>query len=167
MLIETYSIDMQDVGNRIRSIVFASKFSPKEISIKLGISYQYLFKIFNSENVDTKYLFQLAEILNIPVTSFFSEGNSENVSELNEQIKNLKHKNYIIETIARDIQRMLINKASEDSLMLEKTTPETIAEKNIRDDKFEELLSAAVEAIVYFDKKPDTLTAYRTKMFEK
>ena len=61
---------MQHIGKNIKAIISQSNYSAKDIAAKLDVSYQYLYKIFNSESVDSKYLFQLSEILKIPITAF-------------------------------------------------------------------------------------------------
>ncbi len=107
---------MQHIGKNIKSIISNSKFSAKEISVKLDVSYQYLYKIFNSENVDTKYLFQLAEILNVPVTAFFGDDTTSadktkveqlenNYNDLKAQFDKLHEKSELYKILSESISR--------------------------------------------------------------
>ena len=84
---------MQHIGKNIKSIISKSKYSAKDISSELDVSYQYLYKIFNSESVDTKYLFKLSEILDVPVTAFFPEESA-----------NWNNKDLIAKNVALDIR---------------------------------------------------------------
>ena len=61
------------IGNKIKSSIEDSNFTFTQIAEKLGITYQYLFKIFSKESVETSYLFKIANILNISVTDFFED----------------------------------------------------------------------------------------------
>lgn len=68
---------MKHVGNQIKRLVNRSSFKQKEIAEKLGVSVQHLHNIFAKESIDTKYLFQFSEILNVPVYEFFMDEDSD------------------------------------------------------------------------------------------
>jgi len=66
----TYKIH---IGKRIKELVNNSTYSVKDIADKMGTSYQNVYRIFGKESVETKFLFSLAELLEIPVSYFFQE----------------------------------------------------------------------------------------------
>jgi len=61
------------IGKKIKSLIEESGLKYADISQQLGISYQNLNRILNKESVETRYLFEIAKILNIPVISFFED----------------------------------------------------------------------------------------------
>lgn len=63
------------VGNRIKYLVEKNyKGTKKEFSEAIGLKqYPNLFRIFDKENVSSKVLNKIAEVLNIPVTEFLKE----------------------------------------------------------------------------------------------
>ncbi len=140
--------------------------SKPQLAEKIDMSKAGIYLALDKKRLSVDTLEKIAEALEVPVNVFFGEEDSESSKKLNDEIKSLKQKNYIIETIARDMQRILLDKILLDIKMLEKTTKETPEEKEIRESNFENLLSAAVEAILNFYKKPETLSAYREKLFK-
>ena len=67
------------IGKNIKTVIDASGMSYSQVADMLDITYQYLFKIFNKDSVETRYLFEIAKILNIPVVKFF-EGEPGGIS---------------------------------------------------------------------------------------
>lgn len=59
------------IGERIKELIEGSGIPLKEVALKLGMSYQNLFKVFKKDTVDTILLVKLASVLNIPVPVFF------------------------------------------------------------------------------------------------
>ncbi len=64
---------MEHIGNKIKFFIEESKLSSVEVAKQMKTSYQNLYRIFNRVSVETRYLFELSKILNIPVTSFFED----------------------------------------------------------------------------------------------
>lgn len=127
---------MEHIGNNIKSIIFKSIYSAKDISEKLGVSYQYLYKIFNSENVDTKYLFKLAEILDIPVTAFFPEESANwNNKELISEVTRLDIRNQDLMLNIKHLDDIIRTKRSLLRLIYENL-------KNTEDDGFNQIIKA-------------------------
>lgn len=80
------------IGKKIKSFIDASGLKYFEVAKKLDISYQNLNRILNKESIETRYLFQFAEILEIPVTAFFEAESdkmfpSTYITQQNEKIK--------------------------------------------------------------------------------
>lgn len=59
------------IGKKIKSLIDASGLKYLEVAKKLDITYQNLNRILNKDSVETRYLFEIAKILNVPVTAFF------------------------------------------------------------------------------------------------
>ena len=154
--------EKQHIGQNVKRIISASKFSSKEIAEKIGVSYQYLYKIYNNKNVDSDYLIQLSEILEVPISVFFGELHSklntellESIEKLNDYIKALKRKLYIIESTNYSIKGFYLSKF--------KTLNESIIkeiESNSQYIAINSLILAALDAILNLDKDPDKLIEY-------
>jgi len=89
--------DNPHIGKVIKSLVEKSDFNSSVIASKLGISYQNLYKIYNKESVETHYLFEISEILNVHISAFFNLPQKGWVSEseinkLNKEISRLQDK---------------------------------------------------------------------------
>ncbi len=154
--------EKQHIGNNVKRIISESKYSSKEIAEKIGVSYQYLYKIYNNKNVDSEYLIQLAQILDVPISVFFGELHSklntellESIEKLHEYIKSLKHKLYIIESINFGIKGFYISKFK----TLNDSTIKEI-ESNTQYMAIDSLIHAGLDAILNMDKDPDKLTEY-------
>ncbi len=79
---------MKHVGRVIKILTVKSGLKQKEIASLLDISIQHLHNLFGKESVETKYLFQLSEILKVPVEYFLANENEissreELIDELN------------------------------------------------------------------------------------
>ncbi len=61
------------IGQRIKEIADLKKISVQTIAHKLGRSKQAVYDIYKKESVKTEQLEQLSEILEMPVTMFFSD----------------------------------------------------------------------------------------------
>jgi len=78
---------MQHIGKRIKLLLDESKYSAKEIAEKMGTSFQNVYRLFEKESVETKYLFVIAEALGISITQFFEEESRDNLTQ---EIRELK-----------------------------------------------------------------------------
>lgn len=78
---------MTKIGSRIKSLIQGSEYSVKEIADKIGISAPNIYRLYERDSVETKYLVTLAEIYRVPISYFF---NGEDVSDLTGEIANLK-----------------------------------------------------------------------------
>jgi len=78
---------MQHIGSKIKELIQDSKYSVKEISEKLGISSPNIYRLYERESMETKYLVKLSEIFNVPVGYFFSDKDSKSI---NQEIEDLK-----------------------------------------------------------------------------
>jgi transcriptional regulator with XRE-family HTH domain len=61
------------IGKKIKSLIDSSGLKYLDVAKKLDITYQNLNRILNKESVETRYLFEIAKILNVPVISFFED----------------------------------------------------------------------------------------------
>lgn len=68
------------IGKRIKELIDNQGFSAEEFSALLGISRGTAYSIFSKESVDTKYLVQLSEHFNVPITYFFEDSPKVSVS---------------------------------------------------------------------------------------
>lgn len=64
--------EKQIIGKRIKTLIEISNIPLKQIASEMGMTYQNLFKIFRKDSVDSRFLFQLASFLNIPIEDFFN-----------------------------------------------------------------------------------------------
>lgn len=81
--------DIQHVGSRIKELIINSNLSVKEISEKLGISSPNIYRLYERDSVETRYLVKLSEIFNIPISYFFGDVDSR---ELESEINGFKRK---------------------------------------------------------------------------
>lgn len=111
------------IGKKIKSLIDASGLKYADVSKKLDISYQNLNRILNKESVETRYLFSIANILNIPVTTFFEDepgGTAPTVDVEKLKEENVKLINRIIELEEQLIDKKLIIKMLGDKDFREK-----------------------------------------------
>ena len=129
----------------------------------IGVSYQYLYKIFNNKNVDSDYLIQLSKILNVPISVFFGEQENrsnaellETIDKLNETIRSLKYKLFITQTTCSNIQGFYSRKfrGIDESLIKQIT-------ENNNFQLVDELTKAALEVIQKIESDPDKLKDYQ------
>ena len=81
--------DVQHIGAKIKSLITNSNLSVKEISEKMGISSPNIYRLYERESVETKYLVRLSEIFEIPISYFFSDVDA---GKLETEIIDLKRK---------------------------------------------------------------------------
>ena len=154
--------EKQHIGQNVKRIISASKFSSKEIAEKIGVSYQYLYKIYNNKNVDSDYLIQLSEILEVPISVFFGELHSKlnsellgSIEKLTENIKSLNYKMFIIQNTCMNImslyERQLIN-------LNESTLINVVKDKQFK--QTDQLIRLALDVIFNIDSNPDKLNEY-------
>jgi transcriptional regulator with XRE-family HTH domain len=62
---------MKKMGEIIKEVIKESKYSVNDIAKKLGVTPQNLYRIFKKDSLETKYLEQLAEVLEIEIIDFF------------------------------------------------------------------------------------------------
>ena len=96
---------MEHIGNRIKNFIEGSKLSSVEVAKQMNTSYQNLYRIFNRESVETRYLFELSKILNIPVTSFFENETGKKFTQID--VENLRKEN---EELNRKIDKLELEK---------------------------------------------------------
>jgi len=77
----------QHIGTKIKDLINSSNLSVKEVSEKMGISPPNIYRIYERESVETKYLVKLTEIFGIPISYFFDDVDSK---KLESEISNLK-----------------------------------------------------------------------------
>jgi len=111
---------MQRIGEIIKELIQTSKYSVKEISEKMGVSSPNMYRLFERDSVETKYLVQLSEIFGISITYFFGGKSS---SEHEKEIEMIK-----AELESKDEK---INQLQNQIIILEKLvkTNETIIQK--------------------------------------
>lgn len=78
---------MTKIGSKIKSLIQGSEYNVKEIADKIGISAPNIYRLYERDSVETKYLVALAEIYKVSISYFF---NGEEVSELSGEIADLK-----------------------------------------------------------------------------
>ena len=95
---------MQHIGKKIKALIDESKLSAADVALIMRTSSQNLYRLFSRESVETKYLFQIAEIIDVPVTAFFEDqiekGNlgqllnqkDNEINDLKEEILKLQEK---------------------------------------------------------------------------
>lgn len=66
----TYKIH---IGKRIMELVAGSKYTVKQVAKHLGISPSNIYRFYERESVESKYLVSLAQMFEIPVSYFFQE----------------------------------------------------------------------------------------------
>jgi transcriptional regulator with XRE-family HTH domain len=81
--------DNLHVGSRMKVLINNSNLSVKEISEKMGISPPNIYRLYERESVETKYLVKLSEIFEIPISYFFSDIDTR---ELESEIIGIKRK---------------------------------------------------------------------------
>ena len=119
------------------------------LSERVGMSRAGLYTAIKNETLTVAVLEKIAEQLEVPITEFFGGGDSKQVTELNRKF-------YIIETIARDMRRILHTRWN--------IINETQEEKIKREASFDLLLIAAFETIIYFDTVPKSLAYYQQEL---
>ena len=148
----------------LKDLLTQKRINIPTLAKEIGMSKPGLYLAIEKERLTVETLEKIAGVLEVPVNVFFCEENIEADEAFYDQIKNLKQRIYIMDSIARDMRRFLSAKMALDSKMLEKSIPETPEEKLEREDELEELLAAAVDTMIYFDQRPDILAAYREKL---
>jgi hypothetical protein len=68
------------IGESIKAAIENSPFSVSEVAIAINTTSQNLYKLFKKDNVDTKYLVEIARVIDIPVSSFFDNSQSSKFS---------------------------------------------------------------------------------------
>ncbi len=112
---------MQHVGSRIKDLVRGSNYSVKEISEKLEISTPNVYRLFERESVETKYLIKLSELFNISIAYFFPNSNvlssnseldelKKQISELAEKLDFLKRENQMLTELRLNCEEKLSQK---------------------------------------------------------
>lgn len=143
---------------KIKELLSEKKLSMTEFSEKLGVSRNTVYNITDKDyHIDIELLKRVAKVLDIQITDFFDAEDLKIVAELEDQIHHLKRNTHIIESINRDIRRLLFYKWDHISLSKEDTTA--------WQDKFDNLLLAGIEAIMFIDKNPDKLSNYRALLW--
>ncbi|PKP48107.1 MAG: hypothetical protein CVT94_09460 [Bacteroidetes bacterium HGW-Bacteroidetes-11] len=84
-----FMTDNLHVGSRMKVLINNSNLSVKEISEKMGISPPNIYRLYERESVETKYLVKLSEIFEIPISYFFSDIDTR---ELESEIIGIKRK---------------------------------------------------------------------------
>jgi transcriptional regulator with XRE-family HTH domain len=148
----------------LKELLTQKRINIPTLAKEIGMSKPGLYLAIEKERLTVETLEKIAGVLEVPVNVFFGEESIEADEAFYDQIKNLKQRIYIMDSIARDMRRFLSAKMALDSKMLEKSIPETPEEKLEREDELEELLAAAVDTMIYFDQRPDILAAYREKL---
>jgi len=129
------------IGARIHSLVKSKRISINQIAEKLNITNQQVYNIFKKKHIDSSYLFQFAEILDVSpdVLLMGADGcdfSTRAVSELQKEIAQLKKriaeleeqladKNQILEYAKQEnlfayanlIQALLANRTGKDGSM--------------------------------------------------
>lgn len=83
------------IGNRIQNLIRQKRININQVAEKLNITKQQIYNIFKKEHIDTSYLFQFAEILDISPEFLLvgdKEGNFETraVKDLKNEVESLK-----------------------------------------------------------------------------
>ena len=85
---------MDIIGEKIKKKIIEARFSVNEIAKRLNTTSQNMYKIFKKDSVESKYLEQIAEILEITISDFFNETiKDENQKLLNDKISLLTQAN--------------------------------------------------------------------------
>jgi transcriptional regulator with XRE-family HTH domain len=74
---------MLHLGIKIKNLVEKSSYSNKDFAEKLGKTEQALYDIFKKADINTSLLKKIAEILKVPVSSFFEEQQLRYIEEGN------------------------------------------------------------------------------------
>ena len=115
---------MEHIGNRIKSFIEESNYSSVEVAKQMNTSYQNLYRIFNRESVETRYLIEIAKILGIPVTAFFEDVPGRSISALDWEKLNQEN-----EGLRRQIEKLELEKENLNLLI------EFIKKENLLDDR--------------------------------
>lgn len=86
---------MKHVGNQINKIIKAKGLKQINVAKELGMSAVNLSKILKKESIDSNLLDKFAKILNISVTYFFQEKESD---EVNEQVAHYGKGNELVKS---------------------------------------------------------------------
>jgi len=62
---------MDKIGERVKKLINKSPFSINDVAIKIGTSNQNLYKILRKDSIESRYLEQIADVLNISIMQFF------------------------------------------------------------------------------------------------
>lgn len=93
---KAYTLIMRKIGETVKKFIEDSKFSVNDIAEKIGTSNQNLYKILKKDSIETKYLEQIADVLQINIINFFIT--EEERVEIEEQEKK-DRKEYLDEAI--------------------------------------------------------------------
>lgn len=101
---------MTKIGSRIKSLIQESDYTVREIADKIGMSAPNVYRLYERDSVEIKYLVALSELCGVPVSYFFSDnvdgGQTEEIAGLKEKIirqdemiRQLREKNSMLEKI--------------------------------------------------------------------
>jgi len=85
------------IGEKIQAIAKEKRIPASEIADMMNITVQHLYKLFKKESIESRYIFQFAEILNVPADVLLVGEKADNLSatvtnELKNEIKRLKER---------------------------------------------------------------------------
>jgi len=103
----------KQIGYLLKAAIERSPYSVAEIADKIGTSTQNLYKIFKKEDVGTKYLWQISDALNVPLSSLFFD--AEELGRETDNYKNIKL--FKLEQENNDIKEEVEQLKSQLSLM--------------------------------------------------
>ena len=92
---------MSNIGLKIKLLASKKKIDATDIAERIGISKQAVYGIYNNEDIHTKRLREISEILEVPITYFFNDEDCKQTNQ--EELEILRREN---ESLKKEIDRL-------------------------------------------------------------